>query len=256
MTIDPELLHEGAHALALLADPLTLTAILAIVVLAAVIQFGLGMGFGLFAAPLLALIDPLLVPAPTLFLGMATSGLTAVRERSAIVWPEVWIAALGRIVGMLAATALLAALTDRETFSLVFGLMLALAVAMSLLGLRLPFSRPALGAMGGVSGLMGTITSVGAPPLAILYQDRSSTRARPTLAAFFSIGCAISLVGLFAAGWATWADAILALVMAPGMLVGGLISARLRGAFDARFRPFLLAISGLAALILILRGLA
>jgi hypothetical protein len=110
--------------------------------------------------------------------------------------------------------------------------------------------------MATVSGIMGTITSVGAPPLAIVYQDRPAAEARPTLAAFFALGCGISLAGLYLSGWADWRNFMLAIVMAPAMLAGLAVARRIGGRFDRRYRPALLAISGTAAIVLIARGLA
>ncbi|ARE38344.1 hypothetical protein RGUI_0203 [Rhodovulum sp. P5] len=230
--------------------------ILLIVFAGAIVQFGLGLGFGLVAAPLLALLDPGFVPVPTLLIGLATSSLAAWRERSAIVWPEVWTGTAGRAVGVALAALLLVRLPDRETFGLVFGAMTGLAVALSLAGLRLRFSRPRLVGTSLVSGIMGTITSVGAPPMAMIYQDRPGAEARPTLSAFFALGCVLSLTGLFWAGWFRLHDLALAALMVPGMLAGFAVSARLRGRFDRRYRPALLTVSGLAALMLIVRGLA
>lgn len=83
-------------------DPATLPALwlalplTGIVFAAAVVQFGLGFGFGMVAAPLLALIDPAMVPAPVLMIGLVTSAMAAWRERAAIAWGEVWTATLGR----------------------------------------------------------------------------------------------------------------------------------------------------------------
>ncbi|MCF8485411.1 MAG: sulfite exporter TauE/SafE family protein [Rhodobacteraceae bacterium] len=236
-------------------DPWQAGLVFAIVVFASVVQFGLGMGFGLTASPLLALIDPVLVPGATLMIGMMTSGWGAWRERGDIHWPEVGTASLGRFVGVAMATVVLAGLASRESFSLIFGAMIGAAVLLSVLGLRLRFTRTNLIAMALLSGLMGTITSVGAPPLAILYQDRAASAARPTLAAFFSIGCAMSLAGVYISGWAGWRDFGLAALMVPAMILGALIARKLAGRFDRRYRPLLLAIAGTAAAILILRAI-
>jgi uncharacterized protein len=238
------------------ASPWLIIPILAIVFAAAVVQVELGMGFGLTAAPLLALIDPALIPASTLFLGLATASWGAWSERDAIRWREVLTGVTGRLAGVAAATLILANLADRSTIMLVFGLMIGLAVLLSIAGWKLAFSHRSLAAMATLSGVMGTITSVGAPPLAIVYQHRPAKEARPTLAAFFALGCAISLCGLYLAGWAGPGDLGLALLMAPAMLGGLAFARRLRGRFDERYRPALPTISGVAALILIFRGLA
>jgi len=230
--------------------------VLAIVFAAAIVQFGLGMGFGMVAAPMLAVLDPELVPVPTLILGLATATLASVRERRAIIWSEVRVGVLGRALGAALAAAILARLTDRDTFGMIFGAMIALAVLLSVAGFRLPFTRVGLVGMAALSGLMGTITSVGAPPMAIVYQDRPGREARPTLSAFFAIGCVMSLVGLWAAGWLGMRDVMLAGLMTPGLLAGYVVSGRLTGRFDRRYRGALLAVSGLAACVLVVRGLA
>ncbi|OYX42253.1 MAG: hypothetical protein B7Z02_12560 [Rhodobacterales bacterium 32-67-9] len=238
------------------ASPALAALVLVIVFAASLVQFGLGMGFGLTAAPLLALIDPMLVPVPALFIGFLTSSWGAWRERGAIRWAEVVPAAFGRLVGVALAAAVLSVAITREAFSLVFGIFVGLAVLLSVTGWRLDFSRRNLVAMAVVSGVMGTITSVGAPPLAIVYQARPAREARPTLAAFFAIGCAISLAGLFATGWATGRDAGLALMMLPGVVAGAVVARRIGTRLDSRYRPLLLTVAGLASALLILRGVA
>ena len=239
-----------------LADqPLLILAAFFIVGAASVVQAGLGMGFGLTAAPLLALIDPHLVPVPTLIIGMVTAGMGGWRERGSIIWPEVGTGIAGRLIGVACGAFMLTQLVDRKAFMLVFGIMVAIAVILSLGGWRWRFSRFSLVSMGWLSGLMGTITSVGAPPLAMIYQDRRPEEARPTLSAFFAIGCAASLAGLALSGWAQLADVYLALAMVPPMLAGVWTARRIGGRLDSRFRPALIAISGVAAVVLILRGL-
>lgn len=232
-----------------------LAAVFAIVTAAAVVQAGLGMGFGIMAAPLLALVAPQFVPVPCIWMGLFTAAWTALAERQGIVWPEVGLGALGRLAGVAAGVGLIAALADAVSFSLIFGLMVGAAVLITLLGRPLPFTRPNMMAMAAVSGVMGTITSVGAPPMALVYQGRSPRAARPTLAGFFTVGCALSLGGLHLAGFAGGQDLLLALLMLPPMLLGLWIAGRTQARFDSRFRPFLLAISGGAAVLLIARGL-
>ena len=219
-------------------------------------QVGLGLGFGLTVAPLLALIDPELVPAPTLYLGMLTAGWAAMAERQAIVWREVNIATAGRVAGVVAGIAILASLRSEAGFQLVFGGMVLLAVLLSAGGWQLAFNTPSLASMGAISGLMGTITSVGAPPLALIYRGREPGAARPTLSAFFSIGCLASLIGLYAAGEAGLRDAFLAVLMLPPLFAGIALSRLIRGGFDRWYRFLLLAVSGVAGLLLVLRGLS
>lgn len=238
-----------------LANPWLLATVLVIVFFGAIVQFGLGMGFGLTAAPLLAIIDPDLVPAPVLFMGFMTASIGAMREKDQIVWREVGLGTIGRFIGIVTAVIILASLPNRSLFELIFGLMVGMAVLFSIAGWRLPFTDFNVGSMGFVSGVMGTITSVGAPPMAIVYQSRTASTARPTLAAFFAVGCALSLIGLYASGWAGMQQFLAALIMLPGVGAGYVASRYLKGAFDGRYSRYLLTIAALASIILVVRGL-
>ena len=233
----------------------TLAAVGLIVMMGSVIQSGLGMGFGLTVAPLLALLNPELVPAPTLFLGMLTAAWGAVSDRAYIRWNEVALACGGRLAGAVTGLILLLIVSTASGFNLLFGTMVLVAMALTTAGRGLPFNSGLLVSMGFISGTMGTITSVGAPPLALIYQGREPDAARATLAAFFAIGCGISLTGLYWAGWAGWRDLALALAMVPPMFAGLWIARFVRLRFLRWYRPWLLSVAGLAGLLLVLRGL-
>lgn len=225
-----------------------------VVIFAAAVQAALGMGYGLMAAPILMLIEPAYVPAPTILVGMMTSALGSYRERQHIQWREVLTASGGRITGVLLALLILASVVSTAEFKLAFGVLVAAAVALTAIGWRLRQSAASLISMGILSGCMGTITGVGAPPMAIVYQDRPSVIARPTLAAFFFIGCATSAIGLAFIGWLGWRELLLALTMAPALLVGTWIGRQISNAADQRYRPLLLGLAGMASVILIIQG--
>lgn len=228
----------------------------AIVLVGATVQSGMGMGFGLAVGPVLALLDPSFVPGTTLVIGMITALAAAVAERRAICWPEVGTATIGRLAGIALAMAVLSILPDRQTFLLAFGVTILFALLLSVTGWRMAFNRGSLIAMGAISGLMGTITSVGAPPLAIVYQDHDPAHARPTLSAFFFIGCLGSIAGLTLSGWFHWDDLTRAILLLPPMVVGIALGQRLTSRIDSRYRYLLWSISGLAAIQLIIRGLS
>ena len=246
-----------AHIEPLVFTSLWLTlAVLIIVTIGAVVQAGLGMGFGLTVAPVLALLDPALVPAPALYLGMATAIVGAITERENIAWPEVGLGMLGRASGIGIGLIALLFLVDRSLFSLVFGIIILIAVFLSVVGWSLQMSAMNLLSMCVISGFTGVITSVGAPPLALIYQNLPAQQSRPTLAAFFAFGGAISLLALYASGWAGVHSFYLALFMAPAAIFGTWLGRRFRGRFDSRYRPALLAIAAIASVLLIIRGLS
>lgn len=239
----------------LLASPSLLALACVLVLLGTLVQAGLGMGFGLFAAPLLALIDPVFVPVPAIYMGLLVSSYVVIGQRRLVRWREVRLGLGGRLFGVMLATLLLGVIADERTFQLLFGCMILLTLLLSLCGWHMKIGRVSLFGMGQLSGFMGTITSVGGPPMALLYQHQSAAEARPTLAAFFTLGGVMSLAGLYLSGWAGWAETLATLVLLPPMLLGLFVSRYLRGAFDRSFRPWLVGISAAAAALLIYRGL-
>ena len=231
-------------------------AVVAIVFAGSIVQAGLGMGFGLTVAPILALLDPVLVPVSALYLGTATSIAGAWTERANIVWREAGTCLTGRAMGILFGLYILLGLTSLKTFSLVFGIIILFAVLLSAAGWQLALNLRNLFAMGVVSGFTGVITSVGAPPLALIYQSQPATKSRATLATFFALGGAISLIVLYVAGRGKLTHFWLALFMAPAAIAGTLAGRRLKSGFDRRYRVFLLGIAVVASLMLIYRGLS
>jgi len=152
-------------------------------------------------------------------------------------------------------TGLLRPMDAGGEFRFLFGIILAIAVAMSLSGYVVPFNRLWLGIMGAVSGLMGTITGVGAPPLALVYQQRDPSTARPTLAAFFCLGCGFSALGLWFIGWLGVRELLLVAMLLPAMLVGTWLGRKIELVNTDHYRKSLLYIAGFSAIVLMVQGM-
>lgn len=227
---------------------------LAVVVFASVLQASAGMGFGMVAAPLLALIDPLLSPAPILITGLVVAFWGAWRERSNIAGEEIVAGLGGRVIGSFAAFLLLLVFSDEHSFYVLFGVLILIAVVLTALGRQVAFTLTNHWALSTVSGLMGTITSVGAPPMAILYQGQRPAKIRPTLNALFFVGCVTGLTGLGMAGRLVAAHAILSAIIFPGVLAGIWLARYFRTDNASRLSAVMLGVSGTAAIGLILKG--
>jgi hypothetical protein len=106
-------------------------------------------------------------------------------------------------------------------------------------------------AAGAASGIMGTATSIGGPPMALVWQSHRGPRLRGTMSAFFMVGSAISLVSLGVAGAVTAETLTLALWMVPAVL-GGYLASRFMNRFlnAARLRVLAMGASGLGSLLL------
>jgi hypothetical protein len=227
----------------------------AVVLVGAVVQGAAGFGLGLLAAPVVALLDPTLVPVALLVVTAALPLLTLARERAHVDWRGVGWAMGGRLPGTALGAWAVAALSARA-----IGVAVALAVLAGV-GASLVRWRPAptpraLVVGGFVSGASGTATSIGGPPVALLYQHAPGPQVRATLGAFFFLGIVVSLVVLTATGQ-VHAPAVLAGVcLLPAMGLGFALSGPLRAVVDrGRTRPVVLALAGVSAAVLLVRSL-
>lgn len=229
--------------------PLTLTEWLiasAVVCAGALVQGSIGYGVALVGAPLLFLINPQLVPAPMIVIGMSLPLMILLRDWRAVQTRDVAWGLPGSAIGILAAAILLGSIPD-ETLGVVFGSLVLLGVALSLLG-NMPDPRPqhVLGAAG-LSGFMATTTSIGGPPLALIYQNVRGPRLRGTLSAIFVPAGVLSLGALAWVGRFGVAELIMGLALFPGMLLGFAVSNRTARFLDHAWLRFaVLAISALA----------
>lgn len=227
----------------------------AVTLVAAVVHGSAGMGFALLAAPVLILINPSLVPGPLLAAGLTLTLLVAVREREAVDLGGVLWAVLGCVVGAAVAIPVIRMLTPLS-FAIVFASLLILAVGFSAVGLHVrPSPKINLGA-GFASGFMGTISAVGGPPLALVYQHASGPRIRSTLAVYFTFAGLLSIGALFVAGKMGSNEVVLAGYLCPGLIVGYLVSSYTRRFLDKKMlRPLVLILAAAAAAVVVVKAL-
>ena len=229
---------------------------LVIIALASALQASIGFGLALVAAPLLALVDRAYVPGPILFSGLCLGGIMAVRERGEIDLHGVGAAAAGRFLGILPAGFALA-LASQAAFDVLFAALVLAAVAMSVVHGQLRPTRGVVFGAGLVSGFMGTITSIGGPPLALAYQGSSGPRLRSTLATLFALGSVASIGMLTAIGRFGQDELVRGLLLAPGVVIGVLISGPLLPYLDrGATRPMVLGLSTVSALAVLVRTFA
>lgn len=235
-----------------------LDAVLAFLVMAAgcALQGAVGFGANLVAAPLLLLIDPVFVPGPTIVATGVLNLLVIRREGSSRVDPTINLAMLGLVAGTLGAGVVLAVI-DERTLSLLFAGLVLLGVGLSAAGRQLAKTRPTLAGVGVLSGFMGTISGIGGPPIALVYQRADGPTLRGTLARFFTVGNVVAIPTLIVAGQ-LWADELLPIAaVVPGALAGYAVSGWLAGHLDKRTaRPMILVLSAASAVAVLVRTLA
>ncbi|GGF32890.1 permease [Marmoricola endophyticus] len=239
----------------LVVDPGLFAFLCAVVLLGALLQGVVGLGIGLLGSPVLTLVRPDLMPGSMLVLALLLPFLTLVREHDGVDWRGLGWALPPRVVGTAAGVAVVSALDDR-LIGLVVGAFVLGAVLVTWRAVHIPITRGALVSAGLVSGLTGTTSSIGGPPLALLYQRRPPEESRPTIAIYFVVGSALSIAGLLLAGEMTWEEVRLSLSLLPAMAVGVVLAVLLRGRVpQARVRGVMLVVCAASALVLILRSL-
>lgn len=227
----------------------------AAVLLGAVVQSGVGLGQGMVAAPVLVVLEPSLMPGGLLVANASMAMLTVTTDWRDIDWRGLGWALPARVVGSLGG-AWAVAVMDPTWLGGAVGLMVLLAVAASLWGdVRVSIRPASLMTAGTLSGVTGTATTIGGPPMALLYQHEPASRIRATLGAYFFIGTVLSLVVLAGAGELSVPQIQTGLLLFPCVAAGFLIGRPIRRRFStAGLRTALLAVVTLSGTLLLGRA--
>lgn len=241
----------------LLGEPLTVLAVVGCALLVgAVVQNLVGLGLGLVAAPVITLVAPGLMPDVMLWLAMTLPLVTLLRDHDDIDWRGLGWSVPTRLVGTVAGVAAVATISV-AALGVIVGVIVLTAVVLTWRALSVPLNPGTLLGAGLIGGFAGTATSVGGPPMAILYQHSPPQRIRTTLAVYFTTGAALSLVGLAIAGQLAKEHFYVSLLMLPVLVVGTVVGRRMRARFTAeRVRPAVLLVCATSATVLLVRSLA
>jgi uncharacterized membrane protein YfcA len=227
--------------------------VFAITATGALLQGSIGFGLNLLAAPALMLIEPAFVPGPLIADALVLVLLMARREHSHMDFSGVGWACVGRVPGSFVGLGLLLWLPPSE-LNVLFGTMILAGVAMSAWGVPFHPTPKSLVGAGAASGIMSVTTSVGGPPMALVYQSSPGSVLRATLSGQFSVGAALSMAFLAAGGKFGVVELQYAAVLVPGTVAGYLLSSKLTPYLDRGFlRPAVLGFAGVTAGVVILR---
>lgn len=226
-----------------------------IVALGSLIQGAVGFGVALVAAPFLILIDPGFLPGPMLFAAFFLGLIQFRRDCGAADRKVLGFALAGRIMGTFPALGVLT-IVAAKTMSIVLGVLVLAAVALSAIGPRIRPTPRSLLAGGVLSGFMGTVSSIGGPAIALVYQHESGPRLRGSLGLFFAAGSVISMVSLAFIGRFGWDEIIAGLFLLPGIALGFVLSNTCARWLDrGSVRPAVLIGAAAAAVVAILQSL-
>lgn len=200
-----------------------LAATMAFVAVGAFVQGATGFGFALIVGPVLAAIEPTVLPVALLATMIPLNIYIAARERFAIDRPAWGWLTLGRVGGTIAGAAVLA-LLPADQLAVFVGATTILAALASLVCKPFHPGRNALTLVGAITGVTETATGIGGPPLALAFQHRPAPVLRSSVALAFLTGEIISLAALAPAHRLTAHTIQAGLILLPAVLAGMALS--------------------------------
>ncbi|MCT7657973.1 sulfite exporter TauE/SafE family protein [Mycobacterium deserti] len=225
------------------------------IVLASCMQASIGFGMGMLAAPIVAIVNPAMIPGTLIMLAALLTVLVVVREREAIDLGGTGWALVGRVPGTVAGALLLALLPQRALAIMLAGVVLFGVVLTSVGWIPVPHRRNLVLA-GATSGVLGTATSIGGPPMALVWQNTSGAQLRGTMSGFFLVGSLMSIAMLAVTGSIGAQTVSSFAVLTPAVAVGYLLSWPVNRLLDPqRQRWAAITISAIGAILLITREL-
>ncbi|GAA2586966.1 sulfite exporter TauE/SafE family protein [Actinomadura fulvescens] len=223
--------------------------------LGAVVQSSVGLGVGLVAAPVVTMLFPSLMPGSILVAATVLPLATLAQEMKHADLRGLGWAFGGRVAGTPIGVWVVAAVPARALGVLVGAVVLA-ALGASAWSANVPRNPGTLATAGLIAGATGTASSIGGPPIALLYQKESGPRVRATLAVFFTVGALLSLLTLAAVDQLPLRQVTAGLALTPFVLAGFLVAGPLRRYLDGgRMRTAILLVVGTSAVSLIVRSL-
>ncbi len=223
----------------------------AAVVAASCLQASIGFGMGMLAAPVVAMVDPTLIPGTLIMWAILVTLLVTVRERKHVDLTGTGWALLGRVPGTVAGALLVAMLPPRGLALMLAGVVLV-GVALTSFGWAPQPHRSNLVAAGAASGLLGTATSIGGPPMALVWQRNTGAALRGTMSGFFLVGSTFSLLMLAVTGSVDQRTLLTFVLLLPAPVAGYVLSRYVNRFLDPRrLRRTAITVSVCGALVLV-----
>lgn len=190
----------------------------------AYVQTAIGFGMAIVAAPILFYLDPILVPGPLMMVLLVMCLMNGWRFRKQLELNLLAPALLARIPGS-ALGVLLLMLVSQQSLALLIAITIMLGVLVRLTNIALPMTRTNMAMGGFLSGVMGTSTTIGGPPMVLVMHGAELHRIRANLAGFFVVSSLMSVTALALGGLLNLGQLKLALPLAPAALLGTWVAA-------------------------------
>ncbi|WP_116472961.1 sulfite exporter TauE/SafE family protein [Zobellella maritima] len=191
----------------------------------AYVQTAIGFGMAIIAAPILFYLDPDLVPGPLSFVLLVMCLVNGWRFRKGLELNLLVPALVARVPGS-ALGVLLLAMVSQQILAILIALVIMLGILVRLKDIALPMTRTNLAIAGFLSGVMGTSTTIGGPPMVLVMHGADMHRIRANLAGFFVVSTLMSVAALVLGGYFTLYHLQLSLPLVPAAIIGNWLAAR------------------------------
>ena len=196
--------------------------VLILIIIGAITQSAIGIGFGVPAC-FLVLVEPSMVPGCIVLMGTFLASTNALLSYRDILKKDLIYSFSGRVIGTFVSIPLISLTIGTNNFLIIFGLLLLITVFLSAKKWNIKANIKNITIAGMCSGFMGTLTGVGGPPMAIVYQNSSTKNVVATLNMFFGIGALFSVIVLVYIDLINFREIVRCLLLAPGVFLGILI---------------------------------
>ena len=229
--------------------------IFAIMLIGSTLQGAVGYGLAMIVSPFLVMIEPFFIPGGLTIPATILVFLVILRERDALdFWGLRW-AVIGAAPGMLLGTYLLTRMPV-DLFVMVFAGAVLAAVALSLLRVKITPTPGVLFVAGLTSGLMGILTNMSGPAIALVFQHSSGPKLRATISGYFVMSLVLAYMNLVPAGRMGLRELRLSAYLIPPMLLGFMLSSKVKDYLDRGYtRTVVLSLAALSAVMVLVSQL-
>ena len=227
--------------------------VLFLIILGAITQSAIGIGFGI-PAGILVLLEPSMVPSCIILMGSFLALSNAMLSYKDIIKVDLIYSYTGRIIGSILAMPLIFFTLGTDYYLIIFGVLLLIATYLSAKKWNIVATKKNITIAGTASGLMGTLTGIGGPPMAIVYQNSSAKKVVATLNMFFGFGALFSVLLFVYYDLINLPEVMKSIYLAPGLVIGTYIGRRkiIREFVNRNLKNLIIAICFVSAVVIIL----
>lgn len=210
-----------------------------------------GISVGIIIAPFLALISYTIIPAPIIIASLSLTLPMAWKYRKFVDLKSVAIVSIGSNIGIFIALFCMPFIVA-VNLNLIFGFFTLLAVGISV---SMPSISPKgkLAFIAGVvSGVLGSLASVGGQILSLLYQNEKLNTIKASLSLIYVIWSIVLLISFYYSDNLSISQLWLSLCLMPGFIIGFFVSPFFASRFHPKYaKTVILSLSTIGGLMLI-----